>query len=399
MLVIGTLDIGGTEKQLVELACGLDQRRFVPMVVCLSAGGPLKDHLDRHGVPVQILGFRGSRLDPVCFVRELYRFVELIRASAPDVIHLFLYWSCVVGGLAARLAGHRCVISARRSLGRFKEGQPHLLLAERVVNRWVSCFTANSSAVMEDACRREHLPTNRMKAIYNGVGIISEKSELSKSESIVPCEFRGASFVVVILANLIAYKGHLWFLEAWQRVHARLPQAKAILIGEGPMRPVIEERIRELSLQHSIVLAGLCEKPHEWLERADLLVHPSSEEGCSNAILEAMARGLPVVAADVGGNRELIESGRDGLLVRYGDTTTLARTILDLASDLGRRQGLGAAARKRVEQNFTLGRMIREHEDLYTQQCRRKNRVLRESNAPAIFLSAVSDIVRDSMVS
>ncbi|HNV69977.1 MAG TPA: glycosyltransferase [Candidatus Ozemobacteraceae bacterium] len=365
LLIIGTLDIGGTERQLVELACGLNPLRFAPVVVCLSAGGPFHERLLRHGVPVHILGFRGIQWDPIGGVRELYRLVRLIQSEKPHVIQVFLYWACVVGGLAARLAGHRHVIAARRSLGTFKSGKPLLLLAERLVNRWVRLFVANSEAVKEDVCRRERVDRQQVTVIYNGYCQATQESELVTAESGIQKHCTGSAPVVAVLANFIHYKGHTWFLDAWRQVVARLPSAKAVLIGDGPMRPAIEALLAQYGLNNSVILTGRCINPGVWLKRADLLVHTSSEEGCCNAILEGMALGLPIVAADVGGNTELVQDGKQGRVISYGDTTALVQAICHLASEPVERSRMGAAGVETVSRMFTMARMCAEYASLY----------------------------------
>jgi glycosyltransferase involved in cell wall biosynthesis len=361
LYLIGTLDIGGTERQLVQIAKGLDRESFEPVVVCLSKGGPLQEDLARFGVPVKIVGLRSLRQiwhGPI----SLGRLVRIIGKERPDIVHGFLFWAYVLGAYAARLAGVPVVVASRRSLGIYKRDKPHYLALEGLANRLTDLIVANSDAVRSDVLEQEHLAARKVVVIHNGVptsgagGVDIERASVGAGPG---------SLVVGVLANLIPYKGHDFFLEAWQIVAPRFPSALALLIGEGPARGAIEERTRELGLERSVRLLGSRADSAALLGMVDLVVHPSHQEGFSNAILEAMAAAKPVVATNVGGNPEAVLDGVTGLLVPPNDSAALASAIIRLLGDPAARQMFGRAGRDRIQDNFTLDRMIGRYEALY----------------------------------
>lgn len=366
--VIGTLDVGGTEGQLVELASGLDRTRFAATVCCLSGAGPLEQVLRARGIDVHVMAFRGIRRSlSIAFVRELpgvlrsiAGFVAYLRATSPDIVHGMLFESYVLGAIAARAAGVPVVVAGRRSLGLFKAGKPAHLFVERLTNPLTDLIIANSVAVKNDVIRQERVRPGKIIVIHNGV----DSRRYSVSD---PRPSRSADWAprVAVLANLIGYKGHSYFIEAWRTVQRQHPTATALLIGDGPMRGELEALVAAKGLDDSVRFLGRRDDVAAILSSVDCVVHPSLQEGFSNAILEAMAMGKPVVATDVGGNREAVVDGETGYLVPPADPDAMAGAILRILADPERLAEFGAAGRQRVEQHFSIARMIRAYEVVY----------------------------------
>ena len=368
--MIGTLEIGGSERQLVQLATGLDRTAFDPLVVCLSKGGPLERDLADGGVPVKIVGLRSLRQvwhSPI----SLGRLVRLVARERPTIVHGFLFWAYVLGAYAARLVGVPIVVASRRSLGIYKEGKAHYLALERLANRMTDIVVANSEAVRRDVIRQEGLAGEKVAVIHNGVEL--DPAALTPHPDRASIGVDAESPLVGVLANLIPYKGHDHFLIAWQIVVRRFPNAVALLIGEGPARRDIERRISELGLGRSVRLLGTRDDARAVLSLLDLVVHPSQQEGFSNAILEAMAAGKPVVATNVGGNPEAVVEGVTGLLVSEGDPDGLAAAVIRLLEAPALREAFGAAGRDRVSRNFSVRATIERYERLYRDLVRAKS--------------------------
>jgi glycosyltransferase involved in cell wall biosynthesis len=372
LYVIGTLDVGGTERQLVELATRLDRARFEPVVCCLSSGGALEQPLKEAGIRVHVAGFRGFlRLRSLRFLAnlprllaELGRFLRVFLTERPDVVHGLLFWAYVLGAYAARLARVKVVVSSRRSLSHFKAGRHHFLLLEGIANRMTDLVVANSEAVREDALRTERLPPDKVVVVYNG---LEPDRYLDRGESRLRMELHipATAPVVLVVANFIHYKGHEHFVEAWVSVTEAYPGAVAVLIGDGPRRAAIEAQAAQLGVAASIRFVGTRLDVPAFLAMSDLVVHPSREEGFSNAVLEAMAAGRAVVATAVGGNVEAVVDGQTGLLVPYGDSHVLASAITRLFADADTRSRFGAEGRARALARFGIGRMVKEYEALY----------------------------------
>jgi glycosyltransferase involved in cell wall biosynthesis len=364
--VIGTLDPGGAEGQLVALATSLDRRRFAPTVYCASGSGALAGPLVAAGIPVQSFGLRGLSVwrHPLAVGRRLGRLVAALRHDRPDIVHGFLFHGYVLGALAARWAGAPVVVASRRSLGNFKGHKPHYRAAEGLANRLTDLVIANSEAVREDTLRREGLPAEQVIVIHNGLALARfdrpPDEELRRRLGIDK-----APVVVGVVANFIPYKGHRFFLDAWAEVVGRAPEAVALLVGDGIGRREVEARAGAMGLGGSLRFLGSRLDVPDILSVVDLLVHPSLEEGFCNAILEAMAAGKPVVATAVGGNPEAVVDGETGLLVPPGDGRALAEAIGWLLDRPEQAAGFGRAARRRVAERFELSRMVKQYETVY----------------------------------
>jgi glycosyltransferase involved in cell wall biosynthesis len=279
-LLIGSLDVGGTERQVVALASHLDRSRFVPVIYCLSAEGALAAEARRNGVEVRCANLRGLSpfRHPVRILVRTLAFLRDIRTLKPAIIHGFLFHAYTTGAFISRFVGVRRVVSSRRSLGHFKAGRRSALLLEQAANRLADVFVANSEAVKRDAISQEGLPPDRVFVIYNGVELSAFSGPVRRDSLLHEFHVCDGAPIVAVVANFIAYKGHESFLHAWQIVHRHRPDAVALLVGDGPTRTAIERRSAELGVADSLRFAGGRADVPSLLRAVDFLVHPSEQE-------------------------------------------------------------------------------------------------------------------------
>lgn len=371
LYVIGTLDVGGTERQLVDLVTRLDRRRFDPVVVCLTSGDELVGRLRHAGIRIEIIGLRkpGKRTGPLVahligIPKRLARFFGTVRAERPDIVHGMLFWAYTFAAFAAWLARVPVVVASRRSLSNFKKGKPHYAWLERAANRRTDVFVANSAAVRRDVLGEERVPPERVRVIYNGIdpALYASSPDAELRRALIPDH---GERVAIVVANFISYKGHRVFLDAWRRVLDVWPDAVALLVGDGPTRLECQQLAASLGLGESVRFLGTRHDVPQLLSIAAIAVHPSFEEGFSNAILEAMAAGLPVIATAVGGSPEVIEEGVTGHLIPARDAGAIFDAISDLFRDHERARRMGEAGRCRVARRFSMDVTVREYESLY----------------------------------
>jgi glycosyltransferase involved in cell wall biosynthesis len=361
--VLGTLAIGGTECQTVRLACELARRGHEVSVVALSAGGPLEEVLRDQGVACYILGFRGFRsrelsrmLRPWILplnpgqIWQILRFAALLIRLRPHVCHALLFWSYIVAMPLSWVLGVPVRVNGRRGYPPAgPRGWPRAIL-EQLANRSSTHYVTNAVALVKHCSECEGIDAARITVIPNGVDLPTRIATPDSSPA-----------RAVMVANLIGYKGHRDVLAALAMMATPLSVA---MFGDGPEREPILELAHELGLDEVVDLQGLVTRSADRLPDYQVCVLASHEEGLPNALLEAMAAGLAVVATDVGGVSELITDGVEGLLVPPGDPQALAHALTVLAEDPALRLRLARAARDRARE-YTWSACAEAHLSLY----------------------------------
>lgn len=363
-LMIGQLGLGGTEQQVVLLACGLHERGIDTSVLVMFDGGPREERLRQAGVPVLHLGFR--RLTTVrnmpANVAAFLGLVRRLRQDRPDVLHAFLFHSYLTAAAAGRTARVPVLVAGRRSLGFFKQDRPFFLAAERLATRVTDLLIANAQAVAEDTRAQERVPDEKITVVYNGL------PETAFAET-APASIQASHPVLLCVANLKPYKGHRYLLDAVGWLQARGRPCTLLLAGDGEEREALERQAEQLGIDARFL--GASGNTGPLLARADVVVLPSLSEGMSNALMEAMAAGRPIVATDVGGTPELLRER--GMLVPPGDPPALAAAIEELLADPARAATLGQRARAWSRAHLPLDRMVDQHvciySDLLARQC------------------------------
>jgi glycosyltransferase involved in cell wall biosynthesis len=363
LLITGSLGRGGTELAVAALAQGLARRgRYTPIVAVLARAGELGTELRRRRLVVHELGIAGPIRSPGA-VSRLLRLPRLVRSERAALVHTFLFDADVYGMLAARLGRPRAVVTTRRAI---KWDKPRHLRGYRWTNRWVDRIVANSERVRRFTVEHEGAPADKVVTIPNGV-------DRTPFEATRPGRFRTAqglaedAFLVVAVGSLKRVKGQDVLLEAASGWLRRTPEARLVLAGDrsGRFAEELLARAAELGVGAQVLVPGTVDDVPALLADADLFVLPSRSEGMSNALLEAMASGLPVLATDVGGSRECLDGGACGVLVPADAPGALGEALESLAADAARRRELGRRARERVAEHYDLERMLDSVERLY----------------------------------
>ncbi|MCF8143858.1 MAG: glycosyltransferase [Deltaproteobacteria bacterium] len=370
LFLIGSLELGGAEGQMAALIGRLVGRGVNCRLFVLESPGPLYDSLKGIDLEIHDGGYRrksGLVKKVVMLFRAQFRVFRVLAKLRPDVIHAYLPLTNFMGALAGRLSGVPLVITSRRALGTHQDRYKGWRIFDILSFRLSHLVTVNSRAVGRDSLIRDLGDPLKVRIIYNGIDALpfesagSERAPVRRALGILPGEK-----VVVSIANLIPYKGLADLIEAAATVRERMPEVKFLLIGEDRgIQKQLEEKAHRMGLSQQIVFLGQRLDVPELLAAGDLLALSSHEEGFSNVILEAMASGLPVVATDVGGNREAVMNGITGWLVPPRDPDAMADRILDLLSDKERAAAWGRQGRERVKEVFTIDGMVEAHMNLY----------------------------------
>ncbi len=359
--LIDKMGAGGAQTHLRGLVCGLDPARFAPEVVCLIRGGVSADRLSSQGFPPRILALK--RLYGPTGIAALASLASWLRRRQPDVVHTYMSAANVFGALAARRAGVRGLVTTRRDTG-FADGW----LMRRAL-AWTSRWARRVVAVSEDAARvaasRDGLAGDRLRVIPNGIDLERFSPRGRRSEMRRLLGVPESAPLLVSVSHLTRVKGIDLLVEAARLIRERNAEARAVVAGRGAEQTRIEQAIRSSGLEGTFRLLGSYEDVPGLLEAADLFVLPSRSEGQPNAVMEAMAMGLPVVATKVGGVPEVARDREEALLVPPEDAEALASACQALLAEPARARCLGDAGRERAAKQFSLARMIRRYEELY----------------------------------
>lgn len=364
LYVVDTLNIGGTEKQLVQTAIRLHRTgQHQVTVACLRAEGPLLAVLQRAGVRVMEFP-KGKTLLSANGVRQLLRLAFFIRKERFQAVHAYDLWANLLGVPAAWLARTPVIIASRRYLADLDWYTPWRNKLLCMVYHLSTYVTVNSNVVRDLLVQRDGLCRKKVRVIYNGVdadGFVPA-THAEKTTPEIGCKRK----VIVLLANMYSeLKGHHSLIQAAQMVCRDISDAIFVLVGDGQGKSKLQDQAKAEGLQQKILFLGGRNDVPQILACCTLFVLPSEAEAMPNALLEAMAAGLPVVATRVGGVPEVVEDGVNGLLVPPRDPRALADAILRILADPGLSRNLAQAGRETIRAYFTFDRLIAELAQLY----------------------------------
>jgi glycosyltransferase involved in cell wall biosynthesis len=372
--------IGGAERQFVE-RLRRHPEGFRAVVGCLELFGPGLDQVRELGYEPHVFPLKGSMMRANTAV-QIARMAALIRSEGIRIVHATDFNTNLLGLAAARLAGAKAIVS-RVDLGHLRAGfgKWHRE-AEKWNARHADLVVANAEAVRDVCVREEGCDPARVVVVRNGIDLPLFDA-LAKKPLQAPLPLGDGDVAVAVIGNLWPVKGHRTLVEAAARVRDLLPNVKFLCAGEGPERQFLATRIAELGLEDRVFLLGHRLDVPAILARTHAACLCSSAEGLSNALMEAMAARLPVVATSVGGNPELVRTGENGVLVLPGDPDALAAALWQILRDGSRAREMGARGRSRVEAELTLEKMAEGHGALY-------RRALADAPHPATVVPAAA---------
>jgi sugar transferase (PEP-CTERM/EpsH1 system associated) len=351
------LEVGGMEMMLVHLLEGLDARRFQSQVICYDSLGPLAYRLGMSGIPASLLKRR-----PGVDIPYILRLARQLAAIRPHILHLHNPTAFFYGTLAGRLARVPYIVYTEHGRDFASSNCNKYLhrVMERLVNR-IAVVSESGRAVLE----AEGVPGEHIHTIHNGIDTARFQIGEDRWGMRVRLGFDRDQPLIGIVARLDPIKNHASLLRAMPRVTQAYPDANLLIIGDGPLRMDLERQAEEIGLGRTVRFLGTRDDVPELLAALDVMVLTSLSEGLSLTLLEQSAAGKPIVATAVGGNAEIIEDGKTGLLVAPGDEEALASAITDLLANPERAHAMGQAARLRFLQGFTLERMVSRYEAVY----------------------------------
>lgn len=359
MMVAVGLEIGGTEKQILDIASRLDRRRFEVIVCALKGMGTIGNECRDRGIRVLALGGRGK-----WDVRVSFRLWQILRNEQPDIIHTFLYLANILGRIVGRFLKIPVVIGSYRGVEIWMSW-PCVLL-DRLTARWVHTMTCCSLAVRQSMLSRVGGAPEKYVAIYNGIDVVRFGGRTSLTRADVGLS-DGMPVIGTVCRLDEPVKGLTSLLHAFALLlkEPEMDGCRLLMIGDGRSRASLEGLALALGISKQVVFAGMRRDVEKVLPLIDLFVLPSQYEGFGIAIIEAMAASRPVVATAVGGIPEIVIQGETGLLVPPGDIAGLAEAMCSVLNHPERANAYGAAGLRRVRKRFSIEVAVKRHEELY----------------------------------
>jgi glycosyltransferase involved in cell wall biosynthesis len=359
---------------MLTLAEGLAKGEFKVDFVCLKEAGEYADRARAAGAKVRVFAFKRRHESglplPLYVLSQAWivgRFV-VGTAGRYDVMDAWLYHAYVLAALTRPLVRPRALLAGRRSLSDFKARFNWLeRTGDAVARRAATRIVANSEAVKGDVIVREKIDPDRIQVIHNGVQAPAPMAIADRRARRAAWGASEDSIVIGCVANYKPFKGLELLIRAASRLAARpdAPDVRLVLVGEGALRPELERLRAELGVERIVFLNGTEPEARDVFGAFDIAAHTSESEGLPNVVLEAAAAGLPIVATDAGGTREIITHGRTGELVPIGDEDSVVAALDRLSRDPRERARLGDAARLDVLERFGTDRMVAEFAALY----------------------------------
>ena len=389
MHIISDLGIGGAQEVVRTLAAYLPEHGCRP-VVCTFRDGPLRHEIEQMGIPVELLpDRRHTVLSLPQFLGDLWRIRralhELVERYQVDVIQTHLlrrldflvltlrrapglplvFWTVHNTNFTLRaehLQSHKWLLRPKRVAYR---------LLYRLGNRWANGFIAVSEEVRGAVLRDIGNVDENITVIPNGVDVRRYQSRIERRRVRSELNLDDDHHLMSVVGTLKEQKGHRYLIEAVSLLVSEHPQLRIAIVGDGELRHQLEAAVNTAELTDHVIFLGNRNDVPELLSASDSFVLPSLWEGLPMALIEAMAAGLPIIATEVSGTKQVMVADRTGLLVPPGDATALADAIRSLLSDPVQAETMGAAARARVVESFSAARQAQLHRNLYEREWRR----------------------------
>ncbi|MEM7542677.1 MAG: glycosyltransferase [Pseudomonadota bacterium] len=370
VIVIGSLGLGGTERQLLMVLPELLRSGLPVRVHTMIGAGDLAPELEAAGVEVyaplkRVACLRRGRLGKaLLLVVSAVALMRHLLDKRTLFVHCYLPQAYLMTGVCSMLVRFKHLVMSRRSLNHYQLNHSLLAKLEHRLHRDAVVGVANSKAIIEEL-REEGFPSSRLAIIPNGIAADCEGSgEVSRSS----LGISAAAIVFINVANLIPYKGHIDLIEGFAKARSKARDRQLCLLCVGRDEGLLAELktwSAKLGCAEDVIFVNQVSDVRDYLNIADVGVSASHQEGFSNAILEYMRAGLPVLATAVGGALEQVEEAVSGTLVPTRNPVRLGAAMLQLIESAELRQRWGDAGRQRVVTKYPLDSTVEKTAVLY----------------------------------
>jgi len=356
--ILQSLDTGGLENGVVNLANKIDSRRFDLDILCLRYVGRLRDRL-RSDIKVEFDSATASSVTKAAQV-----VASIVKNGAYDIVHTHGWATLLPGFIGGKVLASAKVINGEH--GTFFVDSLRRRVIQKLLFRAVTMNCTVSESLKHEMQSLFSVPETRIQVIINGVDT-NRFTQNRRDRSNVRSEFGLDHHLLLFgaVGRTVAVKDYNTLLHAFSIIVKDNHSIRLMIVGDGPEDSSLKKLAKSLSIADYVIFTGNRDDVPALLSAMDVFCLSSIREGLSNTLLEAHAAGLPSVATETGGNAEIVKAGITGYLVPVGDVDAMGSAMRCLATDNAKRQELGAAARRRAATRFSLDAMVGNYEKLY----------------------------------
>lgn len=351
---------------LLDLCKNLDRKKYEIAVATVMGGGALEQQYREAGIKLHLYTKRSKLgLDVV------KNFRKIIREFQPHIIHTHLLSGDTWGRIAARRENAKVIVSTEHNIS-LDEG-PLVKSMKHFLSYFTDRIVAPSLGVKKYAVKKELIDDFRIEVIYHGI-------DLAKFpfRGVRTARYGDGKLEMLNIGRLVPQKNQRLLIEALAKLDDVYPDARLVVAGEGPLKDSLINVAGRLHVNEKVDFVGNVFPPNPMLEKKDIFVFPSEHEALGLAVLEAMAVGIPVIAADIPGVNEIVIDQETGLLFETENSDELVEKIIYLLKNPDLQEHMITHARAMVEEKFTVERMANEYDGLYTRLLREKRISLEE---------------------
>lgn len=371
LYIITLSELGGAQRYVLDLVKHFKNINY-DIIVASGQDGYLIDECKKNNIQTHVFHHLVRQIHPIKDFIAILEIYSLIKKEKPEMVHLNSSKAGAIGAIAAKMAGVKKVIYTVHGYV-FLEPMPRwkkmfYIFIEKFSSYFKDAIICVSNYDKKIGIQYNIAPEKKIVTIHNGIDTNAmnflAKKEAKKFLIAQSSGLRAQGFWIGTIANFYPTKGLLYLISAAKKIVEKFPDALFIIIGDGDERKILENEIVKLSLEKNVILTGKIPDASKYLRAFDIYVCSSVKEGLPYSILEAMAAGLPIVSTNVGGAPELLKNN-SGILVEPKNPLELAIAIIKVLEDSKLAQGLSQNAKKFVENEFSLEKMLEKTERIY----------------------------------
>jgi len=350
LFLIGSSEIGGTEKMVLSIVENIKKFGFCPVVVGLRGKGEFLKVLESKNIKFHVVNLKKN---PLSFIKLL----KILKKERVDILQSFLYAGNIIGRISGKLVGIPVVVSGQRSTDDWRRWYHWKI--DLFTLKWCDAIISNSYAGKK-VLMEKGIPAEKIYVIPNGIEVGKQFRKIKKEE----IGINENDPVVGCVGNLRKPKGHIYLIKSAARILKIYPETKFVILGKGKLERYLKKEVKRRTLDKNFFFLGFVPEPEKIMNIFDIFVLPSLWEGFPVSLLEAMSLKKAIVATQVGDIPLIIRDGEEGILVSPYDQESLASAIITLLKDEKLRKKMGEKAYEKVK-NYTVGKMVERYAVFY----------------------------------